>query len=467
MNIQEVLQWTDEQVFVKTGKHLDSLQKAILEGTWQRQKYAEIAENYNCSHDHVKKQAWKLWKVLSDILEEDIKQSNFRSLFETLGSYSNITNNCVNIVNNSVNLNGKNSQSSEITQHQNPDLQKDRSHPPNNNNSNLNQPKKYSDLTEAPEVLSFYDHTSELSTLKQWILEEQMRLITIYGLSEIGKSAIAVQLIKEIQQEFDIIIWRSLSHKPLLSELKTNLIQCLYQTEDSPLPTVLDYFRSYRCLLILDDLQSILCSGQLAGQYLPNYEDYGLFFKQIATSCHPSCLILLSWEKPREIDILEGKNSCIRTLHLQGLGEGGKSILEEKELLDEEQWLELIELYQGHPMALKLIANTINNLFNGSVSKFLKGKTVFLGDLEPLLQSHWQRLSVVEKQIMIEIANQSEEVEIEPMMLELKLSLDEIINGIQSLQRRGLVEKGKEANHSKFFLDPLFKIYISKKGVNQ
>ncbi|CAD5973820.1 putative WD repeat-containing protein alr2800 [Planktothrix tepida] len=465
MDIQEVLQWTDEQVFAKTGKHLDSLQKAILEGTWQHQKYGEIAENYNCSHDHVKKQAWKLWKLLSDILEEDIKQSNFRSLFETLGSYSNITNNCVNIVNNSVNLNGKNSQFSEITQHQNPDLQKDRSHPPNNNNPNLNQPRK-SDLTEAPEVLSFYDRTSELSTLKQWILEEQMRLITIYGLSEIGKSAIAVQLIKEIQQEFDIIIWRSLSQKPLLLELKTNLIQCLSQTEDSPLPTVLDYFRSYRCLLILDDLQSIFISGQLAGQYLPNYEDYGLFFKQIATSCHPSCLILLSWEKPREIYILEGKNSCIRTLHLQGLGEGGKAILEEKELLDEEQWLELINLYQGHPMALKLIANTIDNLFNGYVSNFLNSKTVFLGDLEFLFQSHWQRLSVVEKQIIIEMANQSEEVEIEPMILVLKLSLDEIINGIQSLQRRGLLERGKEANHSKFFLDPLFKIYMSKKGIN-
>lgn len=463
MNIQEVLQWTDEQVFAKTGKHLDSLQKAILEGTWQRQKYGEIAENYNCSHDHVKKQAWKLWKVLSDILEEDIKQSNFRSLFEGLSFYNNITNSCGNIVNNNVNFGVENLQISEIAQDQNPDLKKDKSHYSNNNNSNINQLKKYSDLTEAPEFLSFYDRTSELSTLKQWILEEQMRLITIYGLSEIGKSAIAVQLIKEIQQEFDIIIWRSLSHKPLLSELKTNLIQCLSQTEDSPLPTVLDYFRSYRCLLIFDDLQSIFSSGQLAGQYLPNYEDYGLFFKQIATSCHPSCLILLSWEKPREITTLEGKNSCIRTLHLQGLGEGGKAILEEKELLDEEQWLELINLYQGHPMALKLIANTIDNLFNGYVSKFLNSKTVFLGDLEFLFQSHWQRLSVVEKQIMIKMANQSEEIEIEPMILELKLSLDEIINGIQSLQRRGLVEKEKEANHSKFFLDPLFKIYMSKK----
>ena len=41
MDIQEVLKWTDEQVRAKTGKRLDSLQKAILEGVWQRQGYQE------------------------------------------------------------------------------------------------------------------------------------------------------------------------------------------------------------------------------------------------------------------------------------------------------------------------------------------------------------------------------------------------------------------------------------------
>ena len=35
MEIQEALQWTDELIFTTTGKHLDSLQRAILEGAWQ------------------------------------------------------------------------------------------------------------------------------------------------------------------------------------------------------------------------------------------------------------------------------------------------------------------------------------------------------------------------------------------------------------------------------------------------
>ncbi|MDT9313346.1 MULTISPECIES: hypothetical protein [Limnospira] len=55
MDIQEVLNWTDEQVFTKTGKHLDWLQKSILQGIWQHQDYYEIAANNEKSYDHVKK----------------------------------------------------------------------------------------------------------------------------------------------------------------------------------------------------------------------------------------------------------------------------------------------------------------------------------------------------------------------------------------------------------------------------
>ena len=112
---------------------------------------------------------------------------------------------------------------------------------------------------------------------------------------------------------------------------------------------------------------------ELAGQYLAGYEDYGKFFKQIATSSHQSCLILLSWEKPREITALEAVNRPAQTLHLKGLGEQAAEILRQKELADEEKWSDLIALYQGHPSWLNIIASTIVELFDGSVSLFLAG----------------------------------------------------------------------------------------------
>jgi hypothetical protein len=79
---KEVLKLADDIVFAKTGKHLDHLQEGILRGTWQRQKYPEIAKTLHRSEAHVKKVASKLWKLLSETLGEDINQSNFASTVE-------------------------------------------------------------------------------------------------------------------------------------------------------------------------------------------------------------------------------------------------------------------------------------------------------------------------------------------------------------------------------------------------
>ena len=82
MTTEELLQWADDFVFAKTEKHLDSVQTAILEGAWQGLKYEEIANNCHRSYSHVKNTASELWKTLSEIFEEDIKQSNVRSVLE-------------------------------------------------------------------------------------------------------------------------------------------------------------------------------------------------------------------------------------------------------------------------------------------------------------------------------------------------------------------------------------------------
>ncbi|MFS8120770.1 MAG: NB-ARC domain-containing protein, partial [Microcoleus sp.] len=152
------------------------------------------------------------------------------------------------------------------------------------------------------------------------MLANRTRLITILGLAGSGKSAlakpskrIALQLIQQIHHQFDCIIWRSLRNSPPLSALETDLIKFLGDGSQTELPSIIEYLRSHRCLIILDDVQTIFSSQQLAGNYKPGYENYGTFFKQIAESCHNSCMILLSWEKPREIAALEGEHKNCQT----------------------------------------------------------------------------------------------------------------------------------------------------------
>ena len=48
MEIQEALQWTDNLIFAKTGKHLDSRQGAILKrALWEYKGYKDIAKEYH------------------------------------------------------------------------------------------------------------------------------------------------------------------------------------------------------------------------------------------------------------------------------------------------------------------------------------------------------------------------------------------------------------------------------------
>ena len=455
MNDEDVVQWADNLIFDRTGANLTALQEAILTGVWQRQKYPQIAKEFNCSESHVKKEAAKLLEKLSEELGEDLNKLNFRSKVEKKYRVSNISH-----LHDSL-LQIDNVICSQFIQ--NIKNEKTRSPiPPDSPQNKARSP--IIDLTDAPELTSFYDRTSELSTLKQWILQAHTRLITVYGLSGIGKSAIALKLIEQIQTEFDYIIWLSLTNTPTLSTLQTELKQFFGRSQQPPLPTIIDYFRSSRCLVILDDVQNIFKSSQLAGQYLTDYEDYGKFFKQIATSSHQSCLILLSWEKPREITALEAVNRPARTLHLQGLGEQAAEILREKELTDEEKWSDLIALYQGHPSWLNIIASTIVELFDGSVSQFLAdGKDLFLGDLETILEAHLERLSESEKKVGYWLATQNEAVDISQQPADSELSKSEFWQAIQSLARRGLVEKVLVGGRSKFHINRVFQQYIQSK----
>ncbi|CAC5344104.1 MULTISPECIES: hypothetical protein [Planktothrix] len=118
-------------------------------------------------------------------------------------------------------------------------------------------------------------------------------------------------------------------------------------------------------------MQQILNSGQLAGNYKPGYENYGTLFKLIGEIPHNSCLILNSWEPPSDILTFTDDNLAVCLLQLTGLGEAATEIIREKGLLDEDRWPELINLYQGNPLWLKLVAQTINNLFSGRVSQYL------------------------------------------------------------------------------------------------
>jgi hypothetical protein len=464
MDVQEVLKLADDLVFINTGKHLDNLQEVILRGTLQGQKYSKIADESHCTEGHVKDIASALWKLLSEVLGEEVNKSNFRVRLEQV-KFSNVWN-----------FNKK-----DFVHIGNVNFCENSSHSPKVPNSPIDEevlnkdytePKLRQFLAEMPKCGIFYDRTPQLTTLKQWILHENTRLLAIHGIVGIGKTAIAAQLVEQIKHEFDFVIWRSLATSPPLSILQKNVIQ-FFCRGGAPVPApspeegattgglpLLEYLQKYRCLLILDDVQMVNSSGQLAGNYQPGYEDYGTLFRQVAELSHNSCLVLLSWETPREIAVLEGKNQPVRSLQLNGLGAEAGEILREKGLAEDTKWSELIEQYRGNPLWLKIVATMIQDLFNGSLSEFLSDDPLFLGDLESLLHQPFNRLSESEKQVMSWLASETAPVSLSKVPENLQLSRSQFLKVMQSLGRRSLVEKIPEGHRTFFTLCPVLKEYV-------
>jgi thymidylate kinase len=458
MEIQEALKWTDDLIFAKTGKHLDSLQRAILEGVWEFRGYKDIADNYHCSPDHVRKMASELWELLSNVLGEDVKKKNVRSILENgifyyfntgvqIGNHINV---CSDLYNN-------------------PKTTKKRSH---SSSSKKSQP--HHDLSEAPEYDNcLCDRTDELTTLKQWILTENSRIVTVTGLSGMGKTTLARQLVEQIGDNFDYILWRTHRKFPTLNALKTNLIEFFSPTPPSENPSIINYLhsrhsilddlRSHRCLIILDDFQDTLTPRQFVGNYLSEYQDYGKLLTEIGRSPHNSCLLLLSWEQPIEIANLETENRYCKTLQLQGLGQLATQLLADRKLTDQHKWPELIQLYSGNPLWLNIIASTIKDLFNGSVEQFLSYKTLFLGDLEPLIKQHYQRLSESEQLLMLWLANQDQTVDILSKPTEFS-SDNDFLRAIQSLKKRGLIQQARNNKESYWSLEPVIKEYMKNQS---
>jgi hypothetical protein len=64
----------------------------------------------------------------------------------------------------------------------------------------------------------------------------------------------------------------------------------------------------------------------------------------------------------------------------------------------------LINYVDGNPLALKLVATSIQNLFNGDVRAFLAQGTAVFGNLWELIDRQFDRLSALQQQVMYWLA---------------------------------------------------------------
>ena len=336
---------------------------------------------------------------------------------------------------------------------------------------------KRQDWGEAICVSVFYGRIEELVTLEEWLLNDRCRLVALLGMGGIGKTTLAVKLAQQIQDKFEYVIWRSLRDAPPVKAMLANLIQFLSDEEEteadlpesvgSRVSLLIDYLRSKKCLLILDNAESILRSGGRAGQYIEGYEGYGELLRRVGETPHQSSLMLTSREKPKEVASLEGERLFVRSLQLGGLNEvEGQKIFKVKGVSgSESECRRLVKYYAGNALALKVVATTIQDVFDGNITEFLRQETAVFGDIRALLEQQFERLSNLEKDIMSWLAINREPVSLSELREDfvIKVPQPKLLEAMESLRRRSLVEKSAAF----FTLQPVVMEYMTQRLIEQ
>ncbi|WP_413167784.1 NB-ARC domain-containing protein [Capilliphycus salinus ALCB114379] len=416
----------------KNDRLLTEVEIALIYGAWNNLTYDRIAERSGYSVNYLQRDVGpKFWKLLSKALDRKVNKTTLRAILS----------------------NQKNP-----LPHRQPEK------------------KQTIDWGEAPDVSYFQGRQDEIEQLTQCITEERCRLVAIVGQGGIGKSSLAAKVARQVQADFDFVIWRSLRNAPSLETLLAELVPLVSAQKDiqTKPERLLYWLQTHRCLVILDNQETLLQAGKEGGYYQPQFANYGDLVQMLGEANHQSCILLTSREKSTNIGLLENSRGAVRLLALKGSWEASLALIEAKRLVGtEDEKRRLCKLYRCNPLALKIVGTSIQSLFEGEIAAFFESETPIFNGIRRLLDQQFERLSPLEQTLMNWLAINREWTAIPPLQSDIvpAITRPSLLEALESLTGRSLIEKRvlKEKGKSRmeYTQQPVVMEYVTKRLIRQ
>lgn len=116
-----------------------------------------------------------------------------------------------------------------------------------------------------------------------------------------GKTSLSVKLAQQVQEHFEWVIWRSLANAPPMGELLAEWVALvggsaveLPDTTAAQISLLLRYLRAHRCLLVLDNCETIL-QGARQLPVVRGYADRALRITGNCSAGSARCPTTVAW----------------------------------------------------------------------------------------------------------------------------------------------------------------------------
>lgn len=412
MEFYKALEIINGAFYQKNDRPLTEVEIALVYGAWENLTYDRIAERSGYTVNYLQRDVGpKFWKLISKAFDRKVSKTTLRAI---------------------------------LTNQANPLPHR------------LPEKNRLVDWGEAPDVSQFRGRQEEIEQLTRCITEQRCRLVAIVGQGGIGKSSLAAKVARQVEGEFDFVIWRSLRNAPPLETLLAELVPFVSGQQDLQArpERLLHWLQTYRCLVILDKQETLLQPGKEGGYYRPQFVNYADLFQTLGEASHQSCVVLTSREKSTKVGLLEESYGAVRLLSLKGSWEASLALIEAKQLVGtEDEKRRLCELYRCNPLALKMVTNVIQNLFEGEIAAFLESETLIFSGIRHLLDQQFERLSPLEQTIMHWLAINRGWTALSTLQANITPAVDRasLLEALESLRGRSLIEKRVVQDQGKTF----------------
>ena len=258
-------------------------------------------------------------------------------------------------------------------------------------------------------------HTKEKQQLKSYVIDPTCHLVSITGMAQIGKTFLVAEVMRQVAGQFDFVIWQRIrgdqEPKQLVAELLSLIDGSSYDetvSSDSYIERLIECFRRYRCLVVLNRVELVMQPGDGLGKFVEGYQGYGDFLIRVGNQGHQSCLLAISREPLNDLTTVFSDNLAVRQLSVGGLStEDALTILHDRNLKGTPEKLhELVESYGKHPYFLRLAATYIKQLHQGDTASFLSddNSPLVINGIRTKLDKVFDRLSKREQEVLSWIA---------------------------------------------------------------